>query len=148
VFPSEAWRRKIKRGIGMHTFVLALALQCFLPLFDVGADYVGLSVVNNDSQQHNFTVQVNSPDGQTSQSAVLPIPAGNERAFLLNELLSSKTLPSSGWIRVDGFNSQCPLYLTSGNSESLTGLDPASVLSTSILLPHIEVNTGFVELEN
>jgi hypothetical protein len=131
----------------MYTFVLAFTLQCFFPLFDLGAgEFVGMSVVNRDIQQQDFTVTVTAADGRTSQSGVVTLPAGNQRAFLLSEILNGKPVPASGSVRVDKQGTDCSAYLTDGDAETLTGTDAAASLSTSILLPHIEVNTGFAEL--
>src|SRR5262245_58709577 len=128
----------------MYMFALAFTLQCFFPLFDLGAgEFVGMSLVNRDIQQQDFTVTVTGSEGRTSQSGVVTLPSGNERAVLLSEILSGKPLPASGWVRLDKQGSDCSAYLTSGDVETLTGTDAAASLSTSILLPHIEVNTGF-----
>ena len=39
-------------------------------------------------------------------------------------------------------------YLASGNDEFLAGTDAAASSSTALVLPHISVNTGFVELDH
>jgi hypothetical protein len=74
------------------------------------------------------------------------LPAGNQRAFLLTEIVNARPLPSSGWVRLDKQGTDCSAYLTDGDAETLTGTDAAGSLATQILLPHIEVNTGFAEL--
>ena len=130
----------------MYTFVLAFTLQCFFPLFDLGAgEFVGISLVNRDVQRQDFTVTVTASDGRSLQAGIVPVPPANERAFLLSEILGGRT-PASGWVRLGTQGPDCPAYLTNGDAETLTGTDGASSLSTSILLPHIEVNTGFAEL--
>ena len=131
----------------MYTFMLAFTLQCFFPLFNLDAgEFVGMSVVNRETQQQDFTVTVTASDGRTSQSGVVSAPGGNQRAVLLRELLAGRSLPASGWVRVEKQGNDCTVYLTTGTAEILTGTDAAPSLSTAILLPHIEVNTGFAEL--
>src|SRR5262245_50858444 len=131
----------------MYTFMFAFALQCFFPLFDLGAgEFVGMSLVNREIQQQEFTVTVTSSDGRAAQSGDVAVPGGNQRALLLSDIINGRPVPASGWVRLEKQGTDCPAYLTNGDAETLTGTDGAASLSTSILLPHIDVNTGFTEL--
>src|SRR5262245_34901682 len=132
------------------TFALAFMLQCFFPIFDWSSnEFLGLSVVNTAPQPQEFTVTVKSPEGRALQTGSLRVPAGGQRAGLLGEILGTSTGFASGWIQVDGFTSACPTYYLQGNSESLSGLEPAPIPGNSeVLLPHVEINTGFMELNH
>src|SRR5262245_17515148 len=131
----------------MHMFILALAMQCILPIFDLSssADFFGLSLVNRDAQVREFTVTATPADGANPRTNRLTVGAGGQRALLLSELFPPSGL-SSGALTIDSTAGDCPVYTTLGSSQALTGTDGATVFSDSIYLPHIEVNTGFVEL--
>ena len=130
----------------MHLFILALAMQCILPIFDLSsADFFGLSLVNRDAQVREFTVTATPADGANPRTNRLTVGAVGQRALLLSELFPPSGL-SSGALTIDSTAGDCPVYTTLGSSQALTGTDGATVFSDSIYLPHIEVNTGFVEL--
>jgi len=134
----------------MMTFVLAFLLQCFLPIFDVKSqEFLGLSLLNTDVQQREFTVTSRSPEGTAVQTGRLTLPGGGQRAGLLREILDVSSSPASGWVRIDGQGSSCGAYLLQGSDESFAGFEPASApLASEVLLPHVEVNTGFMELNH
>ena len=127
---------------------LIFALQCLLPIFDMGVgEYLGLSIVNPEAQAREYTITATPPTGTNAQIGRLILNPGAQRAFLLSEILGGAP-PSSGWIRIDSAASGCMSYLASGNDEFLAGTDAAASSSTALVLPHISVNTGFVELDH
>jgi hypothetical protein len=131
----------------MTTFIVALAL-CIFPIFGGrSSDYLGLSVVNDSAAQQDFAVTVRSSEGMVAQSGNLTIPAGAQRARLLQEILGSPLKSAEGWIRVDGLAVPCRGYLLQGSETSFAGFESASGASAEVaLLPHVSVNTGFMEL--
>jgi hypothetical protein len=129
----------------MPTFILGLALQCFFPLFQTGSgEFQGLSLLNTAQETRDLSITATAADGGTSQTAQLKLLGNEQRAVLVKEIFSPA--PSSGWLRVDSVSSNCPVYLATGDEDTLGGYEAAANLSSSIVLPHIEVNTGFVEL--
>jgi hypothetical protein len=129
------------------SFFLVFALQCLFPIFDLGAgEWVGLSVVNADSQAREYTVTATSPDGNTTQAGRLSLAPGEQRARLLGEILETAAPMGAGWIRIDSALSGCSSYIAAGNDTAFIGTDAPGVSGTQIVLPHVTVNTGFVEL--
>src|SRR6476659_3165815 len=110
-------------------------------------EYLGLSIVNPETQAREYTITATPQTGTNAQIGRVILNPGAQRALLLNEILGGAP-PSSGWIRIDSAASGCMSYLASGNDESLAGTDAAASSSTALVLPHISVNTGFVELEH
>jgi hypothetical protein len=47
----------------MMSFVLMFTLQCLFPIFDLDAEFTGVSIVNPDTQSQTFGVSVTSSDG-------------------------------------------------------------------------------------
>ena len=66
------------------TFMFALALQCFFPLFDA-QDVPGLAIVNNDAEPREYSVTVANSDGLTALTGNISLRAGAQRALLLRE---------------------------------------------------------------
>lgn len=131
----------------MTTFVLALALQCIFPIFESAiGQFVGMSIVNTDTQTHDYVLTARNSEGSVAQEARMTLKGGNQRAFLLSEVFSP-TPGDTGWIQVDSAAPGCFSYLSAADSGSmLTGADAAAATATALLAPHIEVNTGFTEL--
>src|SRR5262245_45079863 len=127
------------------TFLFALTLQCFLPLFD-STSISGLAIVNSEAQQREYTISVASSDGTTARTGNVSLAAGNQRALLLREVAGTAPLPSAGSVKIESESSSCVDYLTNITSDKLSATEAAASPSTSILLPHVEVNTGFMEL--
>src|SRR4051812_8373034 len=125
-----------------------LALQCLFPMFDQmrSDEFVGISIVNRDTQAREFTVTAVSPDGASVQTGKISIAPGAQRAQLINQILGTAARPSSGWIRIDSPGQECMTYVASGNEDMLDGGDAPSTTGTSILIPNVSVFTGFVEL--
>jgi len=129
----------------MAAHFLIFALQCLFPLFETGlGEYVGVSIVNTETQAREYTVTATNPAGTGTQTGRVTLNAGAQRAFLLNEVVTGA--PASGWIRIDSAANRCTAYMATGDADSLAGTDSDSAGSTSLLLPHVRVNTGFVEL--
>jgi len=130
----------------VYSFIFVFALQAFFPLFGSNSgEFTGLSVVNPDSKVQGYSVSVTTENGGTTRTGRLTLPANGQRAQLINEIVGDP-VATPGWIRVDTEASAPVLFLASGNSEALDGAEAALSLSTSILLPYVEINTGFAEL--
>ncbi len=130
----------------MASYFLVFALQCLFPIFDLGVgEYLGLSVVNPDAQAREFTITATPSSGTGAQTGRFTLNAGAQRNFLLNEILGAPG-PSAGWIRIDSAVTGCTAYLASGNNEFLAATDGDTSGSTTIVLPHVILNIGFVEL--
>jgi hypothetical protein len=127
------------------TFLFALTLQCFFPLFDSNG-VTGLAIVNNDAQQREYAISVASSEGTAVRTGNISLAAGNQQALLLQELAGTAPLPSPGSVRIESESSSCVNYLTNMSPEKLSATEAAASPSTSVLLPHVEVNTGFMEL--
>jgi hypothetical protein len=133
----------------MATFFLAFTLQCLFPIFDLNPnEFLGISLVNTDTQDREFTITVTSSNGTDVGSGRLTIPAGAQRARLIREILGMSAEPVSGSVRADAVGSLCSSYLVSGNDRSLQGSEPAATFGNAILLPRVDVNTGFMELNH
>jgi hypothetical protein len=129
----------------MYTFILALAMQCFLPLFSASADFLGLSLVNSESQSREFTITATPSGGSNGAVGRLTVPANGQQARLIGEMLSP--VPSAGWLSVDPAPTNCAVYLAAGVQEALGGVEGAGALSMSVVLPHLAIRTGFFELD-
>src|SRR5262245_59480046 len=127
------------------TFLFALTLQCFFPLFDSNG-ITGLAIVNNDTQQREYAISVASSEGTAVRTGNISLAAGNQQALLLRELAGTAPLPSPGSVRIASESSSCVDYLTNMAPAKLSATEAAASPSTSVLLPHVEVNTGFMEL--
>jgi len=132
------------------TFFLLFSLQCLFPIFDSFRvdEFLGLSIVNRDNQPRDFTVTVTAPEGTNVQTGRVSIPAGGQRAQLINEVLGTPRRPASGWIRVDSPAAGCTSLLASGNEAMLDNADGTPNTSTTIFIPDVAVFTGFVELNH
>ena len=132
------------------TLFLLFSLQCLFPIFDsVRVDeFLGLSIVNRDNQPREFSVTVTPPGGTSAQIGRVSIPAGGQRAQLINEILGTPRRPASGWIRVDSPAPGCTSFLASGNEAMLDSADGVPNTSTTIFIPNVSVFTGFVELNH
>jgi hypothetical protein len=130
----------------MATFLLAFVLQCYFPIFLAdAAQFLGLSIANTDAQPRDYAVTVRNPDGAQAQEARFSLAAGAQRAFVLPEVITAPH--TNGWIQVDSGASGCFGYITfADDRQSISGAEGAPALSTALIAPHIEVNTGFVEI--
>jgi len=124
------------------------SLQCLFPIFDSSRadEFLGLSIVNRDNQPREFTVTATGPEGTNAQTGRVSIPAGGQRAQLINEILGTPRRPASGWIRIDSPATGCTSFLASGNDSMLDSADAPAITSTTILIPDVAIFTGFVEL--
>ncbi len=131
----------------MPVLFLTLLLQSFLPIFDApDNEYVGLSLLNTAAEAADVTVTVTRSEGSGSQSGSVTLKAGSQQALLIQEILGIDSAPSSGWLRVDSNQSGTEVFAASGNGSFLGSAPPATSLSTSLILPNIQVDTGFKEL--
>src|SRR4030095_5305904 len=117
------------------------------PLFDLNGSS-GMAVVNNDTSQHNYTATVVSTEGASVGPGRFSLGAGAQSALLLREMLAGVPLPSSGSISVESESSACTSYMATAAGDTLSGTEGASTPSTTLLLPYVDVNTGFVELSH
>ena len=148
------------------SFVLIFTLQCLFPIFDLDAEFTGVSIVNPDTQSQTFSVSVTSSDGSNGRGAFVRLQPGAQRVASLKEIVPI-TPPSSGYIRIgpslnSSLNNTCTSYVTFVTNQALTGVDgapappplpippPATLpppIPTTLILPHISINTGFAELD-
>jgi hypothetical protein len=120
----------------------------FFPVF--GSDrgeFTGLSMTNNATAVNAVTVTWSDADGSRSLSGSLSLSPGFQRVALLREILGIPEDPPDGWVRIDSTEPGLLCYISSGRDGILDGSESASTLSTRIILPHVAVNTGFMELE-
>src|SRR5262245_12556294 len=129
----------------MATYYLIFALQCLFPIFQTAGDYLGVSIVNTDVAPHEFAVTAISSDGKSTQTGRITLSAGRQRAFLLPEVVGAGS-PTAGWIHIDSDGVGCPVYTASGNDQALAGTDADQSGGKLLWLPHISINTGFMEL--
>jgi hypothetical protein len=129
------------------TLLFAFALQCLFPLFDSPSSS-GMAVVNNDAGQRDYTATVVSTAGMPVVTSQFSLAAGAQQAFMLREMTETVPLPQSGSVIVDSESASCTSYLTTITGDKLSATEGASVPSTTILLPYVEVNTGFMELNH
>ncbi len=125
---------------------LMLVLHCFFPLVDHAGDFVGLSILNRENEAREFTITAVSSEGAALQTARVTLGAANQKAILLTELFGSRLASEAGWLRVDTNSSGCSSYVAVGNHSSVMGFEGAEIASSTIYLPQVSVNTGFLEL--
>jgi hypothetical protein len=124
-----------------------------------------VSIVNPDTQSQTVAVSVSSSDGSTAHAALVSLRPGGQGVGLLKEIVPV-TPPSPGYIRISpSLNSSlntCTSYVTYWTNQALTGVEGAPgppplgipppptlppPIPTTLILPHISVNTGFTELD-
>ena len=146
------------------SLLLMFTLQCLFPIFDLDAEFIGVSIVNPDTQNQTFAVSVTSSDGSSAHGTLVSLRPGAQRVASVKEIVPI-TPPSSGFIRINpSLNSNlttCTSYVTFGTDQTLTKVDGAPTpaplpipppttlpppIPTTLILPHISVNTGFTEL--
>src|SRR2546422_11689284 len=83
------WRIRYRDRSASVAFLLMFSLQCLFPIFDSSRpdEFLGLSIVNRDNQPREFTVTATAPEGTNAQTGRVSIPAGGQRAQLINEIL-------------------------------------------------------------
>jgi hypothetical protein len=126
---------------------LIFLLQCLFPIFELtSGEWIGLSTVNADAVAREYAVTATSPDGLTTQTGRFSLAAGAQRSYLLLEVLGVPNPLRSGWIRVDSPAQKCTTYLATGTDQVLVGTDAVETTGATLLIPHVAVNTGFMEL--
>jgi hypothetical protein len=129
----------------MGTFVLALTLQCFFPIFQFTASqFLGISIVNAEAQAQDYVLTPRNADGKPILDAHIPISPANMAAVPLPEL-ASLAASSPGWLQVVSPAADCRTYMTIGDAGFLVGIEPASSTATTLIAPYVEINTGFTE---
>jgi hypothetical protein len=150
----------------MMSFVLMLTLQCLFPIFDPDTEFTGVSVVNPDTQSQTFSVSVSSSDGSHSFGTLVSLQPGAQRVGSLKEIVPIAPTSGAGYIRIgpslnSNLNNTCTSYVTLVTNEALTGVEGAPApqplfpppptlpppVPTTLILPHISINTGFTELD-
>ncbi len=111
-------------------------------------EFIGLSLVNTSAVKNEVTVTWTDSDGNSARTASLSLAPGSQRVALLKEILTIPDDPTQGWIRIDYSESGLLSYMTSGRDGILDGTESTSLISTRITLPHVAVNTGFMELQH
>jgi hypothetical protein len=129
----------------MGTFVLALTLQCFFPIFQFTAQqFLGISIVNTEAQTQDYVLTPRTADGKPILDAHIPISPANMAAVPLPEL-ASLSASSPGWLQVVSPAADCRAYMTISDPGFLVGIEPASSTATTLIAPYVEINTGFTE---
>ncbi len=119
-----------------------------LPVFGPGTnEFIGLSLVNTSAANNEVTVTWTDSDGGGALKANLSLTPGSQHVALLREILAIAEDPVRGSIRLDSSGPGLMSYMTSGREGILDGIESSSLISTQIVLPHVGVNTGFMELE-
>ncbi len=135
-------------GLSTQKSVIAVSQFHLLPIFgSETGEFTGLSLVNTSVLSNEVTVTWTDSDGNSTRTANLSLAAGSQRVALLREIFAVPEDPARGWIRIDSSQPGLLSYLTSGQDGVLDSTEPTSVISTGIILPHIAVNTGFMELQ-
>jgi len=130
----------------MNLFAAALALQMFFPVFDNGIDnFASLALTNVSNTDAEFTVRLNSPDGQETKVVRIPVEAGQQRIVGSESLRPNAATPLEGWIAVEATTDRFTAYLVSGTLDALAAAEPALRPAVTSYLPHIRVRTGFAE---
>jgi hypothetical protein len=128
--------------------VLAASSFSLLPVFEHDRDeFIGLSLVNTSVASNDVTITWTASDGNSARTANFSLVPGSQRVALVKEILSTPEDPPQGWIRIDSSEPGLLSYMTSGRDGILDATEPAPLISTRIILPHVAVNTGFTELE-
>jgi hypothetical protein len=119
-----------------------------IPVFgpDSGG-FIGLSLVNTAASNNDLIVTWMDADGNIARIANLSLGPGAQHLALVRDILAIPEDPAQGWIRIDFSEPGLLCYMSSGRNGILDGAESASQVSTGIMLPHVAVHTGFVELE-
>ncbi len=129
--------------------VAAAPQFALFPIFGTdNGEYIGLSLVNTSVAKNELTITWTSSDGNSTRTANLSLAPGSQRVALVREIFAIPEDPAQGWIRIDSTEPGLLSYMTSGREDILDSTESASLISTRIVLPHVAVNTGFVELEH
>ena len=128
-------------GVGVSQFNL-------IPVFAFENDeFIGLSLINTSVVMNEVAVTWTDSEGKSARTGFLSLAPGSQRVALLKEILGIPVDPTEGWIRIDSSEPGLLSYTSSGRDGILDGAETASLASTRIILPHVAVDTGFVELE-
>jgi hypothetical protein len=130
----------------MKLLGLALALQMFFPVFDnSNGNYASLALTNVSHVDAEFTVRLNSPNGQPTNLVRIAIEAGQQRILGVDSLRPRSETPMEGWISVEATTDRFTAYLASGTIDALAAIEPASRLAVTTYLPHVRVQKAVAE---
>ncbi len=108
--------------------------------------FVGLSIINTSAITNDVTVTWTDSAGLNSRTGFLSLPSSAQRVVLVKEILGIQENLSEGWIRIDSSGPGLLSYMTTGGDAYADATAPVSLASPAIVLPHIAVLTGFMEL--
>ncbi|MBZ5499727.1 MAG: hypothetical protein LAP85_25285 [Acidobacteriia bacterium] len=119
------------------------------PVFGSDAgEFVGLSLINTSVARNDVAVTWTDSEGTVARTGSLSLPSGSQRVALVREILDLPAELTEGWIRIDSSEAGLLSYMTTGRDGIVDATAPVSRSSTAIILPHIAVATGFMELEH
>lgn len=119
-----------------------------LPIFkSETGEFIRLSLVNTSAAKNEVTITWTASDGKTSRAANLSLAPGSQCVALIREILAIPEDPAQGWIRIDASEPGLVSFMITGQDRILDSTESASLISTRITLPHVAVNTGFMELD-
>ncbi len=127
---------------------IAASQFSLIPVSETDSEFIGLSLVNTSAVTNEVTVTWTNSDGIGARTANMSLAPGSQRVALIKEILGFREDPIQGWIRIESSEPGLLSYMTSGRDGMLDGTESAPLISTQIMLPHVAVNTGFMELEH
>jgi hypothetical protein len=118
------------------------------PVFETDTGgFIGLSLINTSAARTAVTLTWTNSDGTITRTGSLSLPPGSQRVALLGEILNTPAEFTEGWIRIESSEPGLLSYMTTGRDGLLDATASVSQASTAIILPHVAVDTGFMELE-
>ena len=116
-------------------------------VFEPGTgEYIGLSLTNTSIEINDVAITWTDSNGTSSRTEHLSLPPGSQRVALVREFLGLPADPADGWLRIDSSVPGLLSYMTAGRDGILDAASPVSMTSGMIILPHVAVDTGFLEL--
>ncbi len=116
-------------------------------VFEPGAgEFIGLSLTNTSVEINDVALTWTDSNGTSFRTEHLSLPPGSQRVALVRELLGTPVDPAEGWLRIDSSAPGLLSYMTAGLEGILDAAAPVSMTSGVIILPHVAVDTGFLEL--
>ncbi len=121
--------------------------SALFPVFDSDpGEFIGLSLTNTSLESSDVTLTWTSSDGTKTRTGRLTMLPGSQRVALVSEFLGVPADPTEGWLQIDSSVPGLLSYMTTGRDGLLDAPPPASTTSGTIILPHVAVDTGFLEL--
>ncbi len=117
------------------------------PIFDSDpGEFIGLALTNTSAALNSVGITWTNSDGTSTRTGQMTLAPGAQRVALVREFLGIPDDPTEGWFRIESSVLGLMSYMTTGRDELLDAAEPASMTSGTIFLPHIAVDTGFLEL--